>query len=81
MTEGTYGKLAHVSEEDVDLDDLFDGGAGLDEDGLEVGDALLGLVGDGALDEGALGGEGDLAGAVDGGGGLDGLGLLVVDDG
>lgn len=71
----TYGKVTHVGEEDVDLDDLGNGRAGLLEDGLEVGDALLGLLGDVALDQDALGVEGDLAGAVDGGGGLDGLGL------
>ena len=77
MTEcwGAYGEVVQVGQEDVALDDLGNGGAGLLEDGLEVLAALLGLVGNGALDHGALGSEGDLAGAVDGRGGLDGLGL------
>ena len=75
LERGAYGKVVHGGEEDVALDDLGDGGAGLLEDGLEVRAALAGLVGDGSLNHGALGGEGDLAGAVDGVGGLDGLGL------
>lgn len=71
----TYGKVAHVREEDGGLDDLGDGGAGLLDDSLDVLAALGRLLGDGALDEGALGGERDLAGAVDGSRRLDGLGL------
>lgn len=35
------GKVVHGGEEDVDLDDLFEGGAGGLEDGLEVLDALV----------------------------------------
>ena len=70
-----HGKVGHVSQEGVDLDDLLDGRAGLLEDGLEVGNAGGRLLLDGALDQVALGIAGDLAGAVDGGGGLDGLGL------
>lgn len=72
---GAHGKVGHVGQEGVDLDDLADGRAGLLEDGLEVGDAGGRLLLDGALDQVALGVAGDLAGAVDGGGGLDGLGL------
>lgn len=71
----TYGKVGHVGEEDVDLDDFLDRGASLLEDSLEVDDALLGLVGDGALDESTVGGKGDLAREVDGRRGLDGLRL------
>lgn len=67
--------MCHVREEDVALDNLGDRGAGLLQDSLEVLAALLGLVGNGALDHGTLSSEGDLAGAVDGGRGLDGLGL------
>lgn len=35
------GKVGHVGEEDVDLDDLFEGGTGLLEDGRQVLDALV----------------------------------------
>ena len=67
--------MSHIREEDGGLDDLLDAGAGLLKDGLKVGDALLGLLGDRALNELAIGGQGDLAGEVDGIGGLDSLGL------
>ena len=68
-------KVAHVREEDGGLDNLGDGRAGLLNDGLDVLAALSRLLGDGALDEGAVRLEGDLAGAVDSSRGLDGLGL------
>lgn len=68
--------MTHVGKEDVDLDDLGDGGTSLIEDGGEVGAALLGLVANGTLNELTLRSERDGAGAVDGVGGLDGLGLL-----
>lgn len=74
----THSEAAHVGKEDGDLDDLFDGRAGLLEHGLEVLDALLRLLGDGALDELAGGVEWDRAGAVDCCGGLDCLGLFFV---
>lgn len=67
--------MGHIRDEDVALDNLGDGRTSLLQDGLEVLAALLGLVGDGALNQGALSSEGNLAGAVDGRGGLDGLGL------
>lgn len=35
------GKVGHVGEEDVDLDDLLEGGAGGLEDGRQVLDALV----------------------------------------
>lgn len=57
----TYGKVSHVGDEDCSLDDLGDGRAGLLEDSIEVLAALLGLFGDGALNQGALCGERDLA--------------------
>lgn len=80
---GAYGKVGHVGQEDVALDDLFDRRAGLLEDSLEVGNAGSCLLLDGALDEVALGVTGDLARAVDGVGRLDGLGLhqWALDDG
>lgn len=71
----TYGKVVHVGEEDVDLDDLLDAGAGRGEDGLQVLDARGRLLLDGALGQVAVDIPGDLAGAVDGGWGLDGVGL------
>lgn len=71
----SHHKALHVGQEDVDLDHFLDAGAGSRENGLEVLNALSGLLLNGALEEIALGVQGDLAGAVDGGGGLDGLGL------
>lgn len=53
--------MSHVGDEDCGLNDLGDGRAGLLEDSIEVLAALLGLFGDGALNQGALGGERDLA--------------------
>lgn len=35
------GKVVHAGKEDVDLDDLVEGGTGSLEDGLEVLDALV----------------------------------------
>jgi hypothetical protein len=72
---GTYGEVVHVGEEDGGLDNLADVGASGLKDGGDVLAALGSLVGNAALDEGAVGLEGDLAGEVDDVGGLDGLGL------
>ena len=69
------GEEGHVGQEDVDLDDLLDAGAGVGEDGLQVLDAGRRLLADGALDEVPLRVGGDLAGAVDGRRGLDGVRL------
>lgn len=41
------GKVAHVGQEDVDLDDLFEAGAGGLEDGGQVLDALVLFFGGG----------------------------------
>lgn len=35
------GKVGHVGDEDIDLDDVLDGGASSLEDGLQVLDALV----------------------------------------
>ncbi|KFY06950.1 hypothetical protein V492_07594 [Pseudogymnoascus sp. VKM F-4246] len=69
-------KVVHGGDENVDLDDLLDGGSGGLEDGRQVADALLGHLGNGVGGQGedlAGGSAWDLAGAVDGGAGLDGL--------
>lgn len=71
----TYSKVVHVTEEDVDLDNLVDVRASSHENGLEVADASSGLLLDSALDQVALGVKMDLARAVDCRWGLDGLGL------
>ncbi len=73
----TYRKAAHVGEEDVNLDHLGDGGAGLGQHGLQVLDAGSRLVLDASLNEIPLLVARDLAGAVDGRGRLDGLGLRL----
>lgn len=72
------GKVGHVGQENVDLDHTADVGAGGLEDALEVGDAGLGLVADGALDQRPVWVGRDLARAVDCRGRLDGLGLSGV---
>lgn len=74
----TYGKVTHVGDENGSLDDLGERRAGLLEDSIEVFAALSGLFSNSALNEGALGGERDLARAVDGRGSLDGLRLDVM---
>lgn len=71
----TYSEVTHVGDEDGALDNPGERRAGLLEDSLDVLAALLGLLADGALDQLAVGSQGDLAGTVDGGRGLDGLGL------
>lgn len=71
-------EVVHGRDEHVDLDDLLERGSGGLEDIRQVGDALLGHLGDGVrgLGEDLAGGRaGDLAGAVDGAAGLDGLGV------
>lgn len=69
------GEEGHVGQEDVDLDDLLDAGAGSREDRLQVLDAGGRLLADGALDEVPLRVRGDLPRAVDGRRGLDGVRL------
>lgn len=69
------GEVVHGRQEDVDLDDLADVGAGGGEHGLDVGDAALGQLADAAGEDLTTGRAGDLSGAVDGGGGGDGLGV------
>ena len=73
-----YRKVGHVSDEDIDLDNLGDGRATLLKNGLQVLDAGSSLLLEGALDQVALGIAGDLTRAVEGGLGLDGLRLHVV---
>lgn len=75
MGHVTYSKVVHVSEKDIDLDDLGNRRAGLLQDDLQAGNACGRLLLDGALDQVTLGVPRDLAGAVDGSRGLDGLGL------
>lgn len=70
-----HRKAGHISEEDVNLDDLLDGRAGLLEDGLEVVNAGARQLLDRARDQFAFSVAGDRARAVDGARGLDGLGL------
>lgn len=69
------GKVSHVREEDGSLDDLGNRRTRLLNDSLDVLAALGRLLGNGALDEGAVGLQRNLTGAVDGSRGLDGLGL------
>lgn len=78
MVKMTYSKVVHVRDEDGGLDDSGQGRAGLLENGIQVLAALSRLLGDGALNQSAIGSEGDLAGAVDGSGSLDGLRLEIV---
>jgi hypothetical protein len=69
------GKVGHIGQEDVHLDDLGHLGAGGGQDGLDVVAAGLSQVADVAGDEGAGGVGGDLAGDEDLAVGADGLGL------
>lgn len=69
------GEVVHGGQEDVDLDNLADVGAGGGEHGLDVGDAALGQLADAAGQDLAAWRARDLPGAVDGGGGGDGLGV------
>jgi hypothetical protein len=71
------GKVGHVGQEDVDLDNLLHRGAGLLEHGFEVLEAQRRLLGNGALGQGALGVEVNLTRAVDCGRGLDRVGLYI----
>lgn len=75
MIDLTYSKVGHVSDEDVDLDNLLNSGSSSSQDGLEVLDARSRLLLDGALHQVTLSITGNLAGTVDGAGGLNGLGL------
>lgn len=84
LSEGgwrAYGKVGHVGDEDVHLDDLRDRGAGFLKDSLEVRDAGPCLLLDRTADEVSLGVARDLAGAVDGRRGLDGLRLKIGERG
>jgi len=74
-TGGTHSKVTHIREEDVDLDDLLEGRAGLLKYSLQIVDTLTSLFLDGALNQVALRVAGDLTRAVDGSRSLDGLGL------
>lgn len=69
------GKVAHVGQEDVDLDHARHVGAGFGEDGFDVLAAGFGLRGDGAGDERAGRIGGDAARDEDVGAGDDGVGL------
>lgn len=69
------GEVGHVGQEDVDLDDLVDGRAGLLQNGLQVLQAQGGLLADGALGQGTGRVEVELPRAVDGRGRLDGMRL------
>lgn len=71
--------MGHVRDEDGRLDDPLDGGVAGGEDRLDVLDAEGRLLGDGAVDEGALVVHVDLAGAVDGARGLGGVRLRVCE--
>lgn len=68
------GKVAHVLQKDGGLDDAAGVGAAGFKDSLEVGECLVGLWDDAAIDD--LGGrwdEGNAAGDEDEVAGLDGL--------
>ena len=69
------GKVLHIDQEDIDLDDLLDATASGLEDGRQVLAALGGLFGDGTFDEVGGSVRGDLAGDEDLVRGGDGLGL------
>lgn len=71
----THSKMGHIREEDVDLDNLGQIRPSSLDDSLHVLAALGREFADGAGQEGALRGEGDLARAVNCRRGLDGLGL------
>lgn len=71
----TYSKVSHVRDENSGLDDSSQRRAGLLENYIQVLAALSRLLGDSTLNQGAIGSQGDLAGAVDGSGSLDGLRL------
>jgi hypothetical protein len=74
----TYSKVSHIRDENGGLDDLGERRASLLKDGVQVFAALSRLVGDSALNQGALGSKRDLARAVDGRGSFDGLRLNVI---
>lgn len=58
-------EVCHVGQEDVDLDDLVQAAVAGGQDGLDVVEDLLGLVGDGAFDLFAVSGEWHLAADVE----------------
>jgi hypothetical protein len=68
-------KVGHISQEDIDLDDLGHLRTGGGQNGLDVVAAGLGLLADGAGDKGAGGVGGDLARDEDCAVGADCLGL------
>jgi len=70
------GEVVHGGDEDVDLDDLGERGAGGGQHGRQVDDALLGHLAErvlGTREDRAAGRAGDLARAEDRRGRLDGL--------
>lgn len=69
------GEVGHISEEDVDLDDLVNTGPGSVQNGLDVIAAGLCLFADVALDEVAGSISGNLAGDEELAVGTDSLGL------
>lgn len=69
------GKVRHISQKHIDLDDLGHVGARGGQDRLDVVAAGLGEFADGAGDEGTGGIGGDLAGDEDLAVGADCLGL------
>lgn len=74
----TYSKVSHVGDENGGLDNSRQRRACLLENNIQVLAALSRLLGNSALNQGAIGSKGDLAGAVDGSGSLDGLRLKVI---
>jgi hypothetical protein len=73
------GEMAHIRQEDADLDNTGEVRAGGLQHGAHVLDAELGHLGDAGAGRGqdlAVGLAGDLAGDVDAVGGGDGLGLF-----
>jgi hypothetical protein len=75
------GEVGHISEEDIDLDNLVDAGPGSVNNGLDIVAAGLCLFADVALDEVAGSVSGDLAGDEELAVGTDGLGLKTFDEG
>ncbi|KAK6865858.1 hypothetical protein PG995_002386 [Apiospora arundinis] len=69
------GKVGHVADEDVNLNDLLQGRASGGQNSLQVLEAEGRLLAHGSLEHFTRGIQVDLAGAVDGRGSLDGVGL------
>jgi len=73
------GEVSHVSEKDVDLDDLVQAGTGGLDYSLDVLEALSRLVTNGTVNQVTLSVGWDLTRAVDSNWCLDGLGLCIGD--